>query len=120
MANEKLAIIRVRGKVNINPDIKKTFELLKLSAQNTCVIVPSTPVTLGMARKLESYTTYGTVNAETLALLNEKRKGTVENVFKLSPPRKGYGRKGIKKAYSISGALGNRKDDINELIQRMI
>lgn len=120
MAETKLAIIRVRGKVNISHDIKKTFDLLKLSAQNTCVVVPANAVMTGMAKKLESYTTYGTVNDETLKLLQEKRKGTEENVFKLSPPKKGYGRKGIKKAYSVSGALGNRKDDINELIKRMI
>ena len=40
--------------------------------------------------------------------------------FKLTPPAKGFGRKGIKRAFSLGGALGYRKDKINELIKRMI
>jgi large subunit ribosomal protein L30 len=41
-------------------------------------------------------------------------------VFRLRPPRKGYERKGVKNAFSIGGALGNRKEHINELIKKMI
>tara|TARA_Y100000310_G_scaffold275662_1_gene292307 strand:- start:76 stop:546 length:471 start_codon:yes stop_codon:yes gene_type:complete len=40
--------------------------------------------------------------------------------FKLTPPAKGFGRKGIKKAFSLGGALGYRKEKINDLIKRMI
>ncbi len=41
-------------------------------------------------------------------------------VFRLHPPRgtKGWG--GIKRAYSVGGALGHRKDGISELIARMV
>ena len=42
----------------------------------------------------------------------------VKPVFRLHPPRKGY--EGIKRPYSLGGALGNRGDDINELLNRMI
>jgi large subunit ribosomal protein L30 len=40
--------------------------------------------------------------------------------FKLSPPLKGFERKGIKTPFSLGGALGYRKDHINELVERMI
>lgn len=40
--------------------------------------------------------------------------------FKLNPPLKGFETKGIKKPYSLGGVLGYRKDDINELLVRMI
>lgn len=40
--------------------------------------------------------------------------------FRLSPPRKGFERKGIKVQFSQGGALGYRKEKINELIQRML
>lgn len=40
--------------------------------------------------------------------------------FKLKPPVKGFERGGIKKPYSMCGALGYRKDKINELIKRML
>jgi large subunit ribosomal protein L30 len=37
--------------------------------------------------------------------------------FRLHPPRKGY--KGIKKAFSMGGSLGNRKNSIKDLIYKM-
>ncbi len=40
--------------------------------------------------------------------------------FRLSPPRKGFERKGVKVPFSQGGVLGYRKDRINELIMRMI
>jgi len=43
----------------------------------------------------------------------------IKPVFRLSPPKKGHMRKGIKAAYSIGGALGYRAADINELVRKM-
>jgi len=40
--------------------------------------------------------------------------------FRLLPPRKGFERKGTKKHFAIGGALGYRKEKINDLIQRML
>lgn len=40
--------------------------------------------------------------------------------FKLSPPIKGFERKGTKKPFSLGGSLGYRKDKINDLIMRML
>ncbi|MBT6995302.1 50S ribosomal protein L30 [Candidatus Woesearchaeota archaeon] len=56
-------------------------------------------------------------------LFADDKKIKVEGLkpfFKLMPPRKGFERKGTKKHFSVGGALGYRKDKINELIQRMI
>jgi large subunit ribosomal protein L30 len=44
----------------------------------------------------------------------------VKPVFRLKPPSKGYDRKGIKKTYVEGGALGYRKEKINDLLKRMI
>jgi large subunit ribosomal protein L30 len=41
-------------------------------------------------------------------------------VFRLKPPTKGFDRAGIKKPYSVGGALGYRGDKINELLVRML
>ena len=46
-----------------------------------------------------------------------KLDGTIP-IFRLHPPRKGY--EGIKRSYTVGGALGNRGEAINALIQRMI
>lgn len=44
----------------------------------------------------------------------------LKNFFRLSPPRKGFEKKGIKKPFSLGGALGYRKEMINELVKRML
>ena len=44
----------------------------------------------------------------------------IKQFFKLAPPRKGFEKKGLKAPYSLGGALGYRKDNINELLKRMI
>lgn len=44
----------------------------------------------------------------------------LKSFFKLSPPVKGFERKGMKKPYSMGGAIGYRKEKINDLIERML
>jgi len=150
-----LAAIRVRGSVNVSPNIRKTLELLMLDRVNHLVLVKDEQK--GMLNKVQSYTTFGEINEETLAKLLEKRarlpgnkkvdgkylkekkvkdfqelaKAIIEGrlslrglsikpVLRLRPPKKGYERAGIKKGYSVGGALGYRASDINKLVQRMI
>ncbi len=123
--NKKLAIILIRGKIGMHRDIRKTADLLKLIKKNTCVVYDNTPIIRGMAVKLKDYTTYGIIDEETYKLLVEKRgkkdkEGNVKKIFKLNPPIKGFERKGTKQPFSVNGALGDRKDKINELLKRMI
>jgi len=44
----------------------------------------------------------------------------LKTFFRLKPPVKGFEHGGIKKPFSMGGALGYRKEDINDLIRRMI
>ena len=44
----------------------------------------------------------------------------LKRFFRLGMPSKGFGRKGIKVQFSLGGALGYRKNMINDLIKRMI
>ena len=44
----------------------------------------------------------------------------LKSFFRLLPPKKGFERKGIKVPFSLGGALGYRKEDINNLIERML
>lgn len=144
MKQEKIAVIRVRGSVNLNHQVKHTLELLRLYRKNYCVVLDNTPITKGMINKVKDHVTWGAVSAETLKTLLEKRsepyKGRetdsrgrikykkfntfnnkkIKPYFRLNPPKKGFGRKGIKQPFSVGGALGNRKEKINDLIARMI
>lgn len=117
---ERLAIIRIRGVTGIKHDIKQTLDMLNLYRKNNCVIVPKTDAFLGMCIKVKDFTTFGIIDDDTYKLLVEKRGKEGDALFTLHPPRKGYGRKGIKIPFSVGGGLGNRKEMINELIKRMI
>lgn len=128
MGNEKIAIIRVRGLTKIKKEIEDTLNMLRLYRKNFCVIVPSTPAYLGMINKVKDYITWGKIDDETEKLLIEKRgektkeegKEVFKKFFRLSPPRKGFGRKGIKLPFSIGGGLGDRAEKINDILKRMI
>ncbi len=117
---ENLAVIRIRGVTGIKHDIKQTLDMLNLHRKNNCVVIPKTDVYLGMLAKVKDFTTFGTIDDDTYKILVEKRGKEEQKFFRLHPPRKGYARKGIKTPFSMGGALGDRKEKINELIIRMI
>jgi large subunit ribosomal protein L30 len=52
--------------------------------------------------------------------INIKDVPGLKRFFRLNPPRGGFERKGIKKAYSVGGVLGYRVKEINKLIERML
>lgn len=124
----KLAIILVRSIINVHPDVRKTLQLLNLKRKNACVIVPDNANFRGMLKVVKDYVTWGEIDEETEKMLYDKRtphqrangERQTHPSFNLHPPRKGYGRTGVKSAFTRGGALGNRKSGINSLIQRMI
>jgi large subunit ribosomal protein L30 len=67
------AVIRVRGTVNIKPDIKKTMQLLRLTRANHCVLLEENAVYKGMLQMVKDYTTWGEINKETLTKLLSMR-----------------------------------------------
>ena len=117
-STQKLALVRIRGNTGVKKTLADTLTMLNLPNQHNCVIIDATPSILGMVKKVQHFITYGPVTDETIALL--EKRGKVANYYRLSPPVKGFERKGIKVPYSQGGALGDRGDDINNLIKRMI
>ena len=65
--------IRVRGIVNVKPDIKKTLQLLNLTRANHCVLIQETDSLKGMLQIAKDYITWGEVTKETIAQLLSKR-----------------------------------------------
>lgn len=117
MADQMIAIVLVRGIVGTSEQTRSTLRMLRLDRKNHCVIVAKTPSFLGMTQKVKDYITWGDVDAETIALLKKKMEN---GVIRLQPPRKGFGRKGIKVPFSVGGALGYRGEKINDLLKRMV
>jgi large subunit ribosomal protein L30 len=71
------AVVRVRGTININIEIKETLRYLNLNRVNHCVILPENPVMKGMLQKAKDYITWGEVDGETAEKLIRSR-GKIE------------------------------------------
>ena len=141
---KKIAAIRVRGLIGIKDTVEYTLKMLRLYRKNYCTVVPDTPTSMGMLQKSKDFITWGEIDDETFKLIVDKRgesfhgkeKDSKEKIsyddfilvnnkkikkyFRLNPPRKGFGRKGIKSSFVNGGALGYRGEKINDLIKRMI
>ena len=65
--------VRVRGTVNIKPDIKHTLDLLNLTKVNHCVILPENDSTKGMLQIVKDYITWGEVDKNVLLKLISTR-----------------------------------------------
>ncbi|MBN2066618.1 MAG: 50S ribosomal protein L30 [Candidatus Thermoplasmatota archaeon] len=67
------AAIRVRGTVNIKPDIKKTLQLLCLTKVNHCTLLEETPSIKGMLQTAKDYITWGEIEKTQLTKLISTR-----------------------------------------------
>jgi len=121
----KIAVILIRGLIGVRHDIRETLYYLNLKKKHACVLVEDTPSVRGMLKKINDVATYGEVTEETIKALKDKREvkradGTSKKFFSLAPPKGGFERKGIKQPFSVGGALGYRKEKINDLILKML
>lgn len=114
-----VAVVRVKGEVNLRREVRDTLKMLNLVSKNSCVVLEASPSNTGMIKKVKDYVTWGEIDQETVALL-EKRRKKGQKFIRLGPPKKGFGRKGVKVPFNVGGALGYRKDKINDLIKRMV
>lgn len=113
----KIAIVQIRGNINLRQEVNDTLHMLGLQNQHNCVIRDATPSIMGMVKKVQHVITWGEVDAETEQALRKKVK---EGAIPLHPPRGGFERKGIKMPFAKGGALGYRGKEINALLKRMI
>lgn len=144
MSEKKLAVVLVRGRVGNREEVNETLDHLNLARKNYAVVVEDTPITRGMIQMVKDGVTWGEIDDQTYQLLIEKRgeeyqgretdkAGKIQyhhtivsqgkkykKYFRLNPPRKGFGRKGIKVAFRAGGALGYRGEKINDLLRRML
>ncbi len=77
------AAVRVRGIINVKPDIKKTMNLLNLTRVNHCVILEENPSTKGMLQVAKDYITWGEIDKTSLSKLINAR-GRLEGGKELS------------------------------------
>ena len=143
---EFIAVIRISGMVKVRKEIRETLDRLRLRRKYACVLVNQKNKSfLGMIEKVKFYVSYGTIDKNTLEKLIKERGKSLEGdkkelkinfkevvdgllkgkklkdfrlkpFFRLHPPRKGI----KSKLQYPKGVLGNNREDINKLIERML
>ena len=63
---KRLAVIRLRGKVNVRSSIEDTLKILRLRNINNCVIIDDRKEYRGMLQKAKDYITWGEVDASAI------------------------------------------------------
>lgn len=116
-----IAIIRIRGQVNIRRQITETLNRLGLKTKYSCVVIEKPKAEeLGMIEKIKDFVAFGEISAETYKKLVEARgKFSKSKIhFRLHPPRGGIE---SKKHFGVGrGVLGNHGKDVNKLLERML
>jgi len=69
----KIAIVRIRGKLNIRKEIVDTMNMLKLYKKNSCVVLDINGQNIGMVTKMKDYVTWGEIDQDTFKILLKKR-----------------------------------------------
>ena len=137
-----ICIIRIKGKVGINKDVNETLNRLRLRKKYSCVVLNPKKEQSGMIKKVTDFIAFGEIKEDTINKLIEMRgqiinkskkidvKKIVEEIkkgkkyeelnlkpfFRLHSPRKGIN----SKIHFPKGVLGNNKNKINDLIERML
>lgn len=127
--SRKLVAVLIRSYTQAKPNIRKTLELLKLTTKNSIGFYNTDTISKGMIRRVKDYITFGEVDSDFINDFvsknnpiknNKKSEKYISYIFNMQPPIGGYGRKGIKTAFVVGGALGNRDEKIKDLIKKMI
>ena len=78
-----MAVIRLRGKINVHFKVSETMDMLNVRKNNYMTIIPSTSSYLGMLRKSKDFLTWGEINQETLEHVIRKR-GELEGKIRIT------------------------------------
>ncbi len=107
-----LAVIRIRGDTKMRHDFRQALSLLKLHKTNHLVLVEEKD--RGQVNKVRDFVAYGPIDAQTLALVLEKR-GRVPGDKRLNAQWLAHAK--IKDFETLAGAI---LKDIVELDKRKI
>ncbi len=139
-----IAVIRICGNVNIKAGTRETLNRLNLRKKYSCVVLRPVKDRLGMIKRVKDFVAFGEIKKDVFEKLVKERgqlidktkkveaKKAVEEFekgkrfeelglkpfFRLHPPRGGID---SKKHFGVAkGILGNNKEHINQLIERML
>ncbi len=134
--------IRISGMVDVPHTVNHLLDNINLRRKYAAILVEETPENMKMLNQIRSFVAFGKITNENLVKLismrgerSDKKKIEAETVvknldkkslreqglkpfFRLHPPRKGIE---SKKHFGIGkGVLGDNKEHINKLLERML
>jgi len=138
-----LIVIRISGMVDVPDKVQATLDHMKLRRKYCAVLVNETPENLKQLRLVRDFVAFGPISEESLSkiitirgqpiksntkidakaiILGLEKKSLSElglkPFFRLHPPRGGIE---SKKHFGVGkGVLGDNKDNINKLLERML
>ena len=137
-----ICVIRIHGRVGLRKEVVNSLNRLRLRKKYSCIVINPTKEQTGMINKLRDFVAFGEINEKTFEKLIEKRGQIIDKKKKINPKRvseeleKGEKyqdlnlkpffrlhppRRGIKsKLHFPEGVLGDNKEKINNLIERML
>ncbi|MGV8142543.1 MAG: uL30 family ribosomal protein [Candidatus Pacearchaeota archaeon] len=138
-----ILIIRIAGMVEIPDKVQATLDHMRLRRKYAAILMEGNEENMKLIQKVRSYVAYGTISEENLAKLitlrgqpiDKKKKVSASTIvphlgkktyeelgikpfFRLHPPRGGIETKnhfGVGK-----GVLGDNKENINKLLEKML
>jgi len=63
---DRIAVIRIRGTVNLERKTRDTLKMFNLEKPNNCIIIDNRDSYKGMLQKVKDYVTFGELDKETL------------------------------------------------------
>ncbi len=144
MTDKMICLIRIRGEINLDRDVKETLSRLRIRKKYSCVVIKPTKEQEGMIKKVRNFAAYGKIDKATFESLVEKRGQRVDKKKKLDSKKavgelekgKKYDEVGLKPFFRLhpprggidskvhfpkgKGVLGDHGDKINELVLRML
>jgi len=89
-----IAVIRIKGQINIKQKMNDTMCMLRLYRKNYCTIVGDSPETTGMIRKVKDFVAWGKISEEEKANLP---KGKFFKLSHIKKPKTGNQKRNIMK-----------------------
>jgi large subunit ribosomal protein L30 len=141
-----ILVIRISGMIDVPREMRDTLDRIRLRRKYAAVLLEDNRENRMLLSKVRNLVAYGNVSTETIAKLIELRGEPVEGrksgkkvdakkvaeqvgkkkldelgvkpFFRLHPPRKGIE---SKKHFGVGkGVLGDHKDKINDLLEKML
>ncbi|GCC11384.1 50S ribosomal protein L30P [archaeon] len=80
---KRLAVVKVRGSIDVKGTIRDTFKMLNIIKVNNCTFIDNRLTYMGMLQKVKDYVTWGEVSAEDVEFIL-KHRGELEGGHRIT------------------------------------